>query len=150
MLRVMLLSAALASCSGTAQPPPPAPAKPLAVPPPVDAAVPDAPLDQDLPRLIARSLDMYRDLAAAFAAAATDCAAATTKLDQLATTYREVVVANARVQLSNRAAALREALAPHDAEFSDAAATVMHAPTMSACASDPAFAHALDSLFAPP
>ncbi|HEX4419384.1 MAG TPA: hypothetical protein VH165_15840 [Kofleriaceae bacterium] len=110
----------------------------------------DGPLDQDLPRLIARSLALYQDVAAALDAAAGDCAAATTRLDQLAAPYRDVVTASAKVVHDGRAAALRAALEPHAEAFTTAATAVMHAPTMAACATDAAFRHALDALFASP
>lgn len=125
---------ALAACSGA---PAPAPAPPP--PPPA--------LDRDLPQLVARSLAMYRDVAGALAA--TDCAAAATELHALGARHRDVVVANARVIADGRTAELRAALAPHDAELDAAAAAVMQAPAMAACAADPAFAHALDAVFAP-
>jgi hypothetical protein len=148
MLRVLGIAAAVA-CRGT----PPA-AQPIEPPRPVvvaDAAVPDAaPLDQDLPRLIERSLAMYQDVAAALGASGTDCAAAIARLGQLAGAYRDVVVANAKVLHDGRARQLRDALALHDEAFSAAAAEVMHAPAMAACAPDPVFTRALDALFAPP
>ncbi|HET9626724.1 MAG TPA: hypothetical protein VFP84_35420, partial [Kofleriaceae bacterium] len=95
------------------------------------------------------SLAMYRDVAAALAQSATDCAAATTRLHQLATTYRDVALANAKVIRDGRDAELRAALAPHDDELGRAAEAVMHAPTMSACVGDAAFTGALDDVFAP-
>lgn len=149
MLRALAIAAVVA-CSGT---PPPA-TQPAAPPHPgiaADAALADAaPLDQDLPRLIARSLAMYQDVAAAFTASGTDCAAATARLGRLAVAYRDVVAANARVVHDGRAPQLRAALALHDEVFTAAAGEVMHAPTMAACAPDPGFTHALDELFAPP
>jgi hypothetical protein len=150
MLRVLGIAAVVA-CSGT---PPPAATQPAAPPRPAivtDAALADAAsLDQDLPRLIERSLAMYQDVAAAFAASGTDCAAAIARLGRLAGAYRDVVVANARVVHDGRAGQLRDALALHDEVFTAAAGEVMHSPTMAACAPDPVFTHALDDLFAPP
>ena len=147
-MRVMWIAAAVA-CRGT---PPPA-AQPAAPPPPIvaDAAVDAAPLDQDLPRLIERSLAMYHDVAGAFAAAGTDCAAATARLGPLAATYRDVVTTNAKVLHDGRAAELRAALARRDDEFNRAAQAVVQSPTMSKCSQDPAFAKAFDDLLeAPP
>lgn len=146
MLRVMWIAAAVA-CGSAPTPPPPAP-PPVAV---ADAGVVRAaPLDQDLAKLVERSLAMYQDVAAALTASSRDCAAATAKLDQLAAGYRDVVLANAQVIHDGRAAALRAALAPRDDAFTAAAGNVMHAPAMAACASDATFTHALDALFAPP
>ncbi len=136
--------AALAACGGAASPPTVAPVAPIAPPPA------PLPLDRDLPRLVTRSLAMYQDVAAALAATPTDCAAATARLDQLAARYREVVAANARVIRDGRAAELRAALAPRDAELGAAAAAVIHAPALAACASEPAFGRALDGVFSPP
>jgi len=147
-MRVIWIAAAVA-CSGT----PPPPAQPAAPPPAIvaDAAVDAAPLDQDLPRLAERSLAMYKDVAKAFAAAGSDCAAATTRLDQLAAAYRDVVAANAKVLHDGRAKELRVALEPHDEEFNRAAQAVMQSPTMSRCSQDRAFAKAFDELLeAPP
>ena len=42
------------------------------------------------------------------------------------------------------------ALAPHTDEFNQLAASVMHAPVMPACQSEPAFAKAFDALLEPP
>jgi hypothetical protein len=149
MLRVMWIAAAVVACGSAPTPPPPAPAAPpVAV---ADAGVVRAaPLDQDLAKLVERSLAMYQDVAAALTASGSDCAAATARLDQLATGYRDVVLANAKVIHDGRAAALRDALAPRDDAFTAAAGNVMHAPAMAACAGDATFTHALDALFAPP
>jgi hypothetical protein len=141
----------IAAC-GSAPPPAPA-AKPVPVAAPViDAGAPAPaadPLDRDLPRLVERSLQMYQDVAAALAAAGTDCAAATTRLAQLSATYHDVAVANAKVIRDGRDAELRAALTPHDDELGHAAEAVMHAPTLSACVNDRAFADALDHVFSP-
>jgi hypothetical protein len=139
----------IAACGGApppAAPPPPPPPPPVVV----DAGAPEAQaLDRDLPRLVERSLAMYRDVAAALEAAGTDCAAAITRLGALAPTYHDVAVANAKVIHDRRDAELRAALTPHDDELSHAAEAVMHAPTLSACANDRAFADALDRVFSP-
>jgi hypothetical protein len=92
---------------------------------------------------------MYKDVAAALTAAGSDCAAATAKLGPIAATYRDVAVANAKVIRDGRDAELRAALAPHDDELGSAAEAVMHAPTLSACVQDRAFADALDHVFSP-
>lgn len=150
MLRAALfagLTCALAC--GTPSPPPRSAPPVVATPPPIDAAVPDAaPLDQDLPRLVERSLAMYRDVAAALAA--TDCTAVAGQLAQLATTYRDVVQANAAVLHAGRAAQLRAALEPRGDDFDRSARAIMQSPTMAKCAQDAAFARAFDDLLQPP
>lgn len=150
-MRVMWIAAAIvcsAACSGR---PPPAPAAaPVAVV--IDAGAPPdaAPLDQDLPRLAERSLVMYRDIARALAESGEDCAAAVTRLHELAGRYRDVTVANAKVLHDGRASELKAALAPHGAEFDDAAAAVVHSAAVARCARDRAFGRAFDELLAPP
>lgn len=146
-MRVMWIAAAVA-CSGT----PPPPAQPTAPPAAViaDAAVDAAPLDQDLARLADRSLAMYQDVAKAFAAAGESCATATASLRKLATAYRDVVTANAKVLQDGRAAQLRIALKPRDDEFSRAAQAVVQSQIMSKCSQDPTFMKAFDELLAPP
>jgi ABC-type transporter Mla subunit MlaD len=147
---VIALAAAVA-CSG--KPPPTAqsaqttPAAATTGAAPADAAA----LDQDLPRLVDRSLVMYQDVAKALAASGDDCAAAAGKLRQLAGTYREVVAANAKVLHDGRAKQLRAALDPHSEAFDRSAQAIVSSPTMSACSQDPAFAKAFDELLeAPP
>ena len=147
MLRVIWIAAALA-CGRSSEPPP---AQPTAVRvadagPAADAA----PLDQDLPRLAERSLAMYQDLVKAFTASGQDCAAAISRMHELAGRYRDVTAANAKVLHDGRAKQLKAALAPHSAEFDQAAAAVVHSPVMSSCGQDPAFSHAFDELIAPP
>ena len=65
---------AMAGCPGPAEPvPPTAPPRDAAV------AVPDAlpvPLDEDLPRLALRAVQLYEEVVRVFAASGTDCAAA--------------------------------------------------------------------------
>jgi hypothetical protein len=150
---VTVTACSAVACSGSA----PAPAR--TAPPPVAASVvivdagppPDArPLDQDLPRLVERSLAMYRDLAAALAVIGDDCASATARLGQLATSDRDVVTANAKVVHDGRSAELRAALEPHGAAFDASAQAIMQSPTLAKCAQDPAFAKAFDHVLEPP
>jgi hypothetical protein len=147
---VIACSALALACSGS----PPAP--PRATPPPVAIVIdagppPDArPLDQDLPQLVERSLAMYRNLAAAFAASGPDCAAATARLGELATRDRDVVAANAKVLHDGRAAELRAALERQGAAFDESARAIMQSPTLASCAQDPAFAKAFDRVIEPP
>jgi ABC-type transporter Mla subunit MlaD len=140
--------AAAVACSG--KPPPPAQA---AGPAPAASGVAPAAtaLDQDLPRLVERSLVMYRDLASALAASGEDCAAATARLGELAGTYRDVVAANAKVLHDGRAKQLQAALAPHREDFDRSAQAIVHAPTIPKCSQDAAFMKAFDELLeAPP
>jgi ABC-type transporter Mla subunit MlaD len=140
--------AAAVACSG--KPPPPAQAAGPA--PAASGAAPAATaLDQDLPRLVERSLVMYRDLASALAASGEDCAAATARLGKLAGTYRDVVATNAKVLHDGRAKQLQAALAPHREDFDRLAQAIVHAPTMTKCSQDAAFMKAFDELLeAPP
>ena len=141
---------ALAALACGSPPPPPPPAAPAPPPPPpADAAV-DASLDQDLPRLAARSLRLYEELVAAFRAAGEDCAAAAARLGELRATYAEVVAANAAVLHAGRAKELRAALAAHDEQLDAAARAIAGSPTLAACANDAAFTRAFDDLVAPP
>ncbi|MGN6103828.1 MAG: hypothetical protein ACTHU0_01870 [Kofleriaceae bacterium] len=140
-----LLVLALAGCGSrapAAHPPEPAPATP-------DAAVDAAPLHDDLAQLARRAVQLYEDISAAFAAAGTDCAAATTRLVELRGTHGEVTAANARVVQEGRGPALKAALAPYDARLDAAAAAIMRSPTLASCAEDPAFTTAFDELVAP-
>jgi hypothetical protein len=139
-----LLIAAL-GCSHAATPPGPPPGTGAHV---IDAGI-DAPraLDDDLPRLAARSLQLYQDLAQVVAAGG-DCASVAAKIDALATTYAEVTAANARVLHAghDKVKALKHELEPHQADFDDAAKTIAGAPAMSQCSQDAAFDKALDRL----
>jgi hypothetical protein len=156
MLRVLWLAGVIA-CSGASAPPPVAPPpvapRPVAPPPvaPIDAGPPaDArPLDQDLARLVERSLAMYGDVAAALTAS-TDCAAVSERLRQLATAYRDVVAANAKVLHDGRARELRAALDPHGDAFDASARAIVQSPTMAKCSQDRSFAKAFDELLEPP
>lgn len=143
---IAIAIAAGAACSGK-PPPPPQAAAPAVAAAPADAGT----LDQDLPRLVERSLVMYQDVARALAESRQDCATATARLGQLAATYREVVTANAKVLRDGRAPELRAALDPHGEAFDRSAQAIMQSPAMAACAQDAAFARAFDDLLeAPP
>jgi len=124
------------------------------VAPPVDAPaapVDAGPLDQDLPRLARRALEMTQNVAAALAAAGDDCAVATQKLGELRDAYADVVAANAKVMHDGRAKEMRAALDPLHAQFDAAAQAIMGSKTLPKCSQDPAFAKAFDALFeAPP
>ena len=136
-------------CGHAATPPGPAPGATRA---PLDAAVPrDAPaLDDDLPRLAARSLRLYQDLAQAVGGSG--CAEVAAKVDALATAYGDVIAANARVLHAGheRIAALKLALEPRQADFDAAAKAIADAPVLAQCAQDAAFAKAMDRLVGEP
>lgn len=145
---VAALAAVAAACG---HPPPPTATGSGSATAPADAAI-DAPLtlDQDLAALAVRALALYEAVAAAFTAAGTDCATATAKLDELATTHGEVVTANAKVMRDHRAKELRAALLPHQERFDAAAKTIMESSTMRTCAPDKAFEQAFDRLMESP
>ena len=150
MRRCVITIAVMVACRGK-----PPPAQPVKLPP--VAATPDAqltsdagPLDQDLPQLALRSVAMYQDIAMAFASSGQDCAAATAKLDRLASTYRDVAIATAKVLHDGRAKQLQAALDPHGDTFDTAARAIMQSPTMAKCSQDPAFAKAFDALLGSP
>jgi hypothetical protein len=146
MLRVIWLAAAVA-CS---RPPPPAHTEPGHVAAVADAgagpAIDAAPLDQDLPRLVERTIAMYQAIAQALATSGADCAAVTAKLGELAATHRDVVSANAKVLHDGRAEELKAALRPRGEAFDAAARAIMQSQAMSRCAKDAAFTRALDEL----
>jgi hypothetical protein len=150
-MRVMWIAAVIACSAACSGRPPPAQsaAAPVVV---ADAGVPvdAAPLDQDLPRLVERSLAMYRDMVQAFTTSDQDCAAAVSRLHELAGRYRDVGVANAKVLHDGRAKQLQAALAPHSAELDAAAAAIMQSPVVVRCAKDREFRQAFDELVAPP
>ena len=135
---------------GHPTPPEQHPVAPVHVVAPADAPPALPPLDQDLPRLAARALELYTAVAAAFDKAGADCAAATTQLAQLEKTYADVVAANARVLHAGRARELREALAVHQEPFDAAAQSIVKSKTMATCAPDHAFEQTFDRLVGSP
>jgi hypothetical protein len=118
----------------------------------IDAALPlDAPgLERDLPQLALRSLSLYQEVVAAFAAAGEDCAAAASQLGGLRERYRDVVTANEKILRDGRARELRAALAPHEEQFDTSAKAIVQSATLSACSQDAAFARAFDQLVGAP
>ncbi len=107
-------------------------------------------LDADLPRLATRATALYQDIASGFAAADKDCAAAITTLRTLQQTYADVIAANAKVLQEDRAADLREALAPHAQALDAAAQAIMASTTLASCASSQEFSEAFDGLVGAP
>lgn len=153
---VLTLSLALAACGAKpAVPPATAPGPGRAAPVARDddrAPAPAAPLtlDRDYPRVVARSIELYEQVVTSFATAGTDCAAAAAAVTQLAQTYGDVITANMTIVREDRVAALKGALAPHEARFTTAAQRVIDSPTMSACAKEPTFTAAFARLVGAP
>ncbi len=149
MTRVWILAITCACGPSTA----PAPREPVTATPVivVDAApLPDAPLDHDYARLASRATTLYVEIAQAFATAGTDCAQAAAKLGELATTYADVIAANAKVVHEGRTAELRPALEPHAEQLDASAKAIVESPTMAACAKDAAFTDAFGKLVGTP
>jgi len=110
----------------------------------VDAPPPK--LEDDLPKLASRAVLMFEAWQRALAESHEDCAVATGKLNQLALDFADVIEANAHVVKAGheRVKQLREALAKYDDEMDAAAEAIAHSKTMSKCAGDAQFAHAVD------
>jgi hypothetical protein len=148
MSRWVALAIAVAGCGHTAPTPGTGPTTITTNTPPDAAPPPDAALEDDLPRLAERSVQLYAGWEHALADANGDCAAATAKLDALADANAEVIAANAKVLAAghDKVAALRAALEPHAAELDASAKAIVQSPTMAACHGDAAFARAIDRL----
>lgn len=150
-MRHACVAVMLLGCGHAAPAPRPAPQPvvrpapvPDAAPPPADAS--PVALEDDLPRLAGRAVEMFQAWQRALEGAGEDCAKATAAVNQVADQYADVIAANARVLAAghDKIVALKQALAPHDAEMTAAAEGIVHAPAMAKCASDPAFAKAID------
>jgi hypothetical protein len=150
----LVATAAVAACGGRPASPP-AHAAPARVdasvagaPAPAPAAPPDAapprPLDQDLPRLAARAVQLLQAVSAALDASGDDCAAATGRLADVQRAFADVIEANAAVARADRKAELAAALVPQQAALDAAGAAVVHAHAVAACVDHPEFAAALD------
>lgn len=115
-----------------------------------DAAIdaPGTPLDQDLPRLTERALQMQKDLLAALTAAGTNCAAAAAKVNAVADANADVIAANAKIVRAghDRIKQLREELAKREADFDAEAQAIAKAITASNCAGNAGFARAFDRI----
>ena len=149
MSRWLALALLVAACGHPATPPEQHPTPPPRLAP-VDAAPALPPLDQDLPRLASRALELYTAVAAVFAKVGEDCAAATAQLAQLETANADVIAANARVLHAGRAKELRAALAVHQDAFDAAAQGIVKSKTMAKCAPDRAFEQTFDRLVGSP
>jgi hypothetical protein len=147
MSRWVGLAIVVAGC-GHAAPPAGISATASAHATPDAAPLPDAALEDDLPRLAERAVKLYADWEHALAEANGDCAAATAKLNAVADANADVIAANAKVMRSgnDKVVALRAALEPHAAELDATAKAIVQSPTMAACHGDAAFAHAIDRL----
>lgn len=148
MTRVLWIALAAVISCGHPAPPPTSPAPPTTTPP--DAPVADTNLDHDLGRLAIRSMQMYQEVAAAFAASADDCAAATAKLTAIHQSYADVMSAIAKVLHDGRARELRAALEPNADALDAAAKAIVDSKTMRTCSPDRAFTAAFDFIGAPP
>jgi len=152
MRRALVL--AFAACGHAAPAQPPVPAPPPA--PVIDAAPapPDAPLalEDDPPRMAARSLHMYQDWQKALVDAGTDCAAAARDVNAVADAYADVIAATARVLHAghDKIAALKHALEPYDQQMSAAADAIVHSRAIASCQGDPELGKALDRLGSAP
>ncbi len=136
----------LAACSHTAEPATPGTGSAA----PADPKPSANGLDKDLPKLAERALALYQGVASAFAAAGTDCAVATAKLDALAKEFADVIAANDKVLHDHRAKEMRVALEPHQKELDEAAHAIMDGKTLATCSSDKKFENAFDRLMEPP
>lgn len=135
--------------NGCGQPRAPAPTAPAPTAAAVDAAVAEpVPLDEDLPRLAERAVKLYADWARAFGEAGTDCTAATSKMNEIADAYADVIEANRRLVRAghDKVTAMRDEMRKHEAENDASAKAIMEGPTMTNCSSDPAFTRAVDRL----
>ena len=153
--RLALLATVVGACSGHAPPPERSHDDPVRLAPArddagvevvaIDAAPqPPRALDQDLPRLATRAVELLQAVTAALDAAGDDCALATAKLGEVQQTYADVLAANAAIVHANRKRELEAALATQRAALDAAGAALFHAHAMSQCVADPAFAAALD------
>jgi hypothetical protein len=137
---------------GCGHPTPPPQPPPVATARTVDAAVPTADgaaaLDDDLPRLAARAVLLYQAWQHALEDAGEDCAKAAAGMNAVADQYADVIAANARVLKAGRdkVKALRNALAPHQADMDAAAAAIMRSKALAACTQDHQFVTALDRI----
>jgi hypothetical protein len=104
------------------------------------------PLEEDLPRLAERALELFQSWATALGDAGEDCAKAAASVNAIADKYTDVIAANAKVLHAGRDAvkALRAELAKHEEQFDAAAKSVVQSKAMAACHDDRAFAHAID------
>lgn len=137
----------LAACPAPTAAPP---TSPPVVAAPADAPPPPPPLDQDLPRLALRGVELYEEVARVFAAAGTDCPAATTQLRALEPTYAPVATANAKVLHDGGAKALRAALEPHATRLDAAAKAIATSATLAQCSANRDFTEAFDELVGAP
>lgn len=114
-----------------------------------DANVEERPaLADDLPRLALRARQLYLDWQAAFADGNTDCATATASMNALADKNADVITANQQVMRDGheRRKALRAEVGKYEAEMEPVAKAIIESPIMARCASEPAFAKAVDRL----
>jgi hypothetical protein len=115
-----------------------------------DAGVDTGPpkLEDDLPRLAERAVALFQGWQRVLADSGEDCGAATTKMNQLAIDFADVIEANSHVVHSghDKIKQLRAELAKYDEQMDTAAEAIAHSKTMSKCASEPAFSRAVDRI----
>ena len=104
---------------------------------------PPRPLDQDLPRLALRAVQLLQAVRAALDAG-DDCAAAAVKLGDVQRAFGDVALANAKLTQADRKAELLRALATQQGALDAAGAAVFHSRTLAKCVAEPEFAAALD------
>lgn len=124
---------------------PPSPDAPVAIAPPPDAALP-LPLDRDPPALVARELALLEQVADAIAAEGS-CAARATSLDAIAAEAAPVIAARQALLAAGLAEAREAALAPARPRLTEVVDRIAHDGRV--CATDAAFARALDHALAP-
>jgi hypothetical protein len=146
----ILVAIALAACpKPTPAPAPPTPPADAALAQPVDTP-PPVPLDEDLPRLALRGVELFEEVDRVFVASGKDCAAATAKLRALQPTYADVAKANAKVLHEGAAKALRGALEQYATRLDAAAKSIATSTTMAECSDDREFTDAFDNLVGVP
>lgn len=141
---------ALAACPKPAPTPVPPTPPDAAVAAPADAPPPPVPLDEDLPRLALRGVELYDAVVKIFIETGKDCAAAARKLREIQPAYADVAAANAKVLHEGAAKALRAALEPYAARLDAAARAIASSTTMAECSGEVEFTDAFDDLFGAP
>jgi hypothetical protein len=129
------------SSSGGAAEPAPAPAaseESGAAPTPSGA-----PLEQDLPTLVARAVEMFEAMGTALSAGG-DCPSQAAKLRELQGKFQPVIEAARKVETDGRGAEVEKLLVPHEDRLK--AAVEKMQPTVQACMTDPDFERAFTEL----
>jgi hypothetical protein len=117
----------------------PAPAEPAPAPAPAAGAA----LDQDLPTLVAKAVEMFESMATALSSGG-DCPAQATRLRGLQDRYRPVIDAARKVETDGRGAEVEKLLVPHEERLK--AAVEKMRPSVETCMQDPDFQRAFTEL----